>query len=176
MLAIALIQVFSLICLKGNLERIINVYLFVQTICYLEIYKLKIPLSASIVLIRFKNMVEFSLMHPEQLIINADIMQANSREYFTDIWNDKRNNIDAWIMWPLFFLISFVCCFCFIKCCLRASAVGFKKMYEDINWGTVKKAVMRMVTVTYLYICVLVAPHIREYILSFSTSKIPTFM
>ena len=50
------------ICMKGSIDRLANLYLTVQIMCYVTIFQFKIPVFALMILTEFKKLVEFDML------------------------------------------------------------------------------------------------------------------
>ena len=67
-LAILIIQVVAQILLKGSLKLIIDLFLAIQMAVYVLLFNLRLPALAEMVLLEFKNLIEFRMLNIEAVV------------------------------------------------------------------------------------------------------------
>ena len=79
-LVVMILQLVLQLVLKGTVKIILDFFMIMQLMVYIQLYNLNLPAFAELILDEFKKLIEFDSLNPESFVqkfINADFSVAS---------------------------------------------------------------------------------------------------
>ena len=137
--------------MKGNISKLLNLYLTLQLITYMIIYKLNIPVIAQIFIGEFKKLVEFHALKPDTIARYID-KDFDLRGFFTDAYTNivsmdqsasPLTDLLLYLVAAMFFVLLMV----FLYMMAMTLKGWAKKKYENIKKAMFFNGIIRSISV-----------------------------